>query len=80
MWTSALFDAKIIGFFEIYSVSTRTRGEGIELVRIFFGQGGSIFRDFVRTAPKRKCFALLLFSISNSAVLVGGFAPGWWVP
>jgi len=26
MWTSALFDAKNIGFFEIYGLSARTRG------------------------------------------------------
>jgi len=28
MWTSALFGAKIIGFFEIHGMSARTRGEG----------------------------------------------------
>jgi len=27
IWTSALFGVKIIGFFEIYGVSARTRGE-----------------------------------------------------
>jgi len=51
MWTSALlFGAKIIGFFEIYGVPTRTRR--VEPVRTFCGQGGkgSILRDFVRTS------------------------------
>jgi len=47
MRTSALFDAKNIGFFEIYRVSARTRGEGFEPVRTR-GKGW-IFRDFVRT-------------------------------
>jgi len=32
MWTSALFGAKIIGFFEIYGVSAQTSEEGVELV------------------------------------------------
>jgi len=37
MRTSARFDAKDFRFFEIYSVSARTRGgEGVELVRTFF--------------------------------------------
>jgi len=36
------FDAKNIGFLEIYGVSARTRG--VETVRTFFGNGkGSIF-------------------------------------
>jgi len=35
MRTSAFFGAKNIGFFEIYVMSARTRGEGT-----FFGQGG----------------------------------------
>jgi len=47
MLTCALFDAKNIGFVEIYGVSTRT-GEGIKPVRTT-GRG-SIFRDFVRTS------------------------------
>jgi len=38
MRTSALF-GKNLGFFEIYGVSTQTRGEG-----------ESIFRDFVHTS------------------------------
>jgi len=37
---SAHFSAKNIGFFEIYGVSARTRGWGVEPVRTFFGQGG----------------------------------------
>jgi len=37
MWTLSLFGAKNFGFFEIYDV---TRGEGIEQVRSFCGQGG----------------------------------------
>jgi len=40
MWTFALFGAKIIGFFEIYGVSARSRGEGVEPVRTFCRQGG----------------------------------------
>jgi len=49
-WTSALFGAKIIGFFEIYGVSSQTRG--VEPVRTFYGQwgGGQFFYDFVRTS------------------------------
>jgi len=55
MWTPVLFGAKTIGFFEIYSVSTRTRGRGGGLVwasaDIFWTrEEGSIFRDFVRTS------------------------------
>jgi len=43
MQTSALFSAKIIGFFEIYGMSAQTRGrEGIESVRMFFGQEGGV--------------------------------------
>jgi len=41
MRTFALFGAKNIKFFEIYSVSARQRGEGVEPVRTFYGQGGS---------------------------------------
>jgi len=51
MRTFALYSAKNIGFFKIYGASARTRG--VEPVRTLFGQrgeGGSIFRDFVRTA------------------------------
>jgi len=33
IWTSALLGAKNIGLFEIYGVSARTRGEGVEPVR-----------------------------------------------
>jgi len=40
MWTSAIFGAKNLGFFEIYVVSSRTRGERVEPVRAFCGQGG----------------------------------------
>jgi len=36
----ALFDAKNFEFFEIYGVSVWTKGEGVEPVRTFFGQGG----------------------------------------
>jgi len=51
MRTSALFDAKNFGFFEIYGVSARNKGEGVQPVRTFSGQEeGSIFRDFVRTS------------------------------
>jgi len=41
-----------LGFFEIFGVSARTRGKGVEPVRIFCGHGerGSIFRHFVRTS------------------------------
>jgi len=42
------FAQKTSEFFEIYGVSTRTRG--VEPVRTFFGQGRSIFRDFMRTS------------------------------
>jgi len=39
MWTSALFGAKNVGFFEIYGVTARTGGE-VEPVRTFCEQGG----------------------------------------
>jgi len=39
MRTSALIDAKNFGHFEIYSVSARTRSEGVQPVRTFSGQG-----------------------------------------
>jgi len=50
MWTYKLFGAKIIGFFEIYGVSARTRG--VDPVREFCGQRRreSIFHDFKRTS------------------------------
>jgi len=39
---SALFGAKIIGFFEIYGVSARTGGEGVNFSRfcadVFYGR------------------------------------------
>jgi len=60
MQTSALFDAKIIRFFEIYGVSARTRGRVVGTVRTLCGQGGRglVFRDFVRMsfmeAPNEK--------------------------
>jgi len=51
MRASALFCAKNTGFFKIYGVSTRTRGEGLSQCGHFAdkGRGGSIFGDFVRT-------------------------------
>jgi len=36
------FGAKTFGFFEIYGVSSRTRGEGIKPVRTFCGQGEGV--------------------------------------
>jgi len=65
MRTSAFFGAKTSDFSKFYVVSARTRGEGIEPVRIFFGQErrglsqcghfsdkeeGPIFCDYVRTS------------------------------
>jgi len=44
MRPSTLVGEKKFGFFEIYGVSARTRKEGVEPVRAFFGKGGSIFR------------------------------------
>jgi len=43
---------KTLDFFEIYGVSAGTRREGVDLVRIFFGQGEreSVFCDFARTS------------------------------
>jgi len=38
MRSSALLGATNFGFFEIYGVSPRTKGEGDEPVWIFFGQ------------------------------------------
>jgi len=40
MWASAHFGAKIIGFFEIYGVSARTKGKGVEPVWTFCAQRG----------------------------------------
>jgi len=60
MWMSALFGAKIIGFFEIYGVSARTRG--VKSVRTFFGKGerGQFFailcRRLLWTAPYQNHF------------------------
>jgi len=50
MRTSALFDTKKFGFFEIYGVSAWTKG--VEPMWTFCRQGGrrSIFLDFVRTS------------------------------
>jgi len=49
MRTSAFFDVKNFGFFEICYVSARTKG--VQPVRTFCGQGGGVsFRDFVRTS------------------------------
>jgi len=50
MWTSALFDAKNFGFFKIYGMSARKREEGGSASADFFGQGGPIFFDFMRTS------------------------------
>jgi len=52
MWTFALVVEKTLDFFEIYGASARTRWEGVDLVRIFFGQGEreSVFCDFARTS------------------------------
>jgi len=36
----SIFWRKKFEFFEIYSVSVRTRGEGVEPVQTFYGQGG----------------------------------------
>jgi len=33
MRTTALFDAKLLGFFEIYGMSARTRGEEVNFSR-----------------------------------------------
>jgi len=49
MRTSANFDAKNFGFFEIYGASARTRGRGSASVDIFWTRG-LIFCDFVRTS------------------------------
>jgi len=47
MWTSALVGAKNFGFFEIYGVSVRTRGEkGLSPVRTFCGHGEINFTRF----------------------------------
>jgi len=50
MRTSSLFGAKNFRFFEIYCVSARTRGRGVEPVRTFFEQGE---RGFVRGSLRR---------------------------
>jgi len=45
MRATVFFGAKNFRFFEIYGVSARTTGEGVEPVRTFFGQerGGQFF-------------------------------------
>jgi len=40
MRTPAFLGAKNFEFFEIYGVSARARGEGVEPVPSFYGQGG----------------------------------------
>jgi len=52
MRTPSLFDAKNFGFFEIYGVSARTRGEGLSQGGHFSdkGGGGQFFCNFVRTS------------------------------
>jgi len=52
MRTSALFDAKNFGFFEIYGVSARTRGKGLSQCGQFADKGDerSIFHNFVQTS------------------------------
>jgi len=42
------FWCKKLRCFKTYSMSARTKRMGFEAVRIFFGQGESIFRDFVQ--------------------------------
>jgi len=44
------FLCKKLEFFKIYVVPARTKGEGIEPVRTFCRQRGSIFLDFVPTS------------------------------
>jgi len=57
MQTFALFGSKYFRFFEIYGVSARTGGEGVNSVRTFCGQGerGQFFailcRRLLWTAP-----------------------------
>jgi len=47
----ALFGAKKLRFFEIYGVSTRTKGRrGLDQCGHFSDKGESIFSDFVRTS------------------------------
>jgi len=44
---------KAFGFFEIYGVFARTKGEGFEPLQTFSGEGGrgSTFADSLWTAP-----------------------------
>jgi len=39
LWTFAVFSAKNFEFFEIYDVFAWTRGEGVEPMQAFSGQG-----------------------------------------
>jgi len=51
MRTSALFGAKNFRFFKIYGVSVRTKRELSQCGHFADkGEGGSIFRDFLRTS------------------------------
>jgi len=51
MRTSAPFGVKKLGFFEIYGMSSWTRGRGLASADILrTRERGSIFRDFVRTS------------------------------
>jgi len=47
-----MFDARNIGCFEIYDVSTRTRERRLSKCGHFMdgGKGGSIFRDFLQAS------------------------------
>jgi len=49
MLTSALFGSKNLGFFEIYSVSVRTRKEG-DFEAVWTRRRSQFFCDFVRTS------------------------------
>jgi len=57
--TSALFGVKNSGFFEIYDVSSRTRG--VEPVRTFFGQGAGV-NIFAILCDKRPLITTVLDS------------------
>jgi len=63
MQTSAIFDTKNAGCFEIDGWWCVRTDKEIEPVRTFCGQGerGSIFRDFVRTSFKAAPTANILF-------------------
>jgi len=69
MRTSALFGEKNVEFFEIYGVSARKGGRGIEPLRTFYGQFFAIlYGRLLWTAPSDITMMLYVFASSKEFV------------